>query len=508
MQNETPNTGPRFLKNWFFSLLSWALPLCLAFVSTPILVRGLGTEQYGIYAVILGFLNYTFSTGIGKVGAKYIPESRAARSPAVLSDSLSAAMLLTLGIGILQAAVLAVATPYIVRDMLVISGAESEAARTALYLAALSGFILMVSQVFQFSLQGLHRFGLFAIGTNIGAALSAVGNILLVFNGFGIVALLIWNAVAVSFAAAFFAVKVKPLLPEWQPKFSISKQTFAAVARYSGSIIIYQTLTSILFIFERSWISRKFGPEAVSFYVVPMMLAIYMHGLLASFAQVLFPLVNELLNDKERLLAVYRRATRLVLLLMAFILSGYFGLGQAFLGLWINPAFAERSYALLVILGAAFAFNIMSMIVWLLAEAFRAPGLNALSSTIWTTTAIPLMIWMSEIWQSEGVALGRLIGVLFTIPLIFFIEKRFLGRRMWSLWVGLILRLIPSVAAAALAERYIVQWFSPSWASLFAGFFVGSAFFGVIVFLAGYFDPDDFAVVRPYLPFVRRQVAR
>ena len=143
-----------------------------------------------------------------------------------------------------------------------------------------------------------------------------------------------------------------------------------------------------------------------------------MHGLLASFSQVLFPVVNELLSDKEALIRLYRRATKVVVVITAVILSGYVGSGQVFLGVWLGGDFAERSYVLLIVIGCAFAVNITAMIVWLLAEAFRTPGLNALSSTIWTVTAIPLMIVFADRWGTEGIAMGRLAGVLFTVPLI------------------------------------------------------------------------------------------
>jgi hypothetical protein len=245
----------------------------------------------------------------------------------------------------------------------------------------------------------------------------------------------------------------------------------------------------------------------LSFYVLPMMLAIYMHGLLASFSQVLFPVVNELLSDTGALVRLYQRASKVVLVATVFILSGYIGSGQAFLGLWIGREFANRSYILLIIIASAFAVNIVAMIVWMLAEAFRASGLNALSSAIWTVTAIPLMILFAERWQAEGVALGRLIGVLFTIPLIPYIEKKFLGRVLWRFWAGTLARLLPAAAATVGVERFLFGRLEASWPVLIASVLSGAAAFAAVLLITGFFSREELDLARSQFPFLRKQAA-
>ena len=76
MVNEHPNPRKRFAVNTVLSVASWFFPLALAFIATPIIVRGLGNEQYGVFAIALGFVSYAFSSGIGRISAKYIPEFR------------------------------------------------------------------------------------------------------------------------------------------------------------------------------------------------------------------------------------------------------------------------------------------------------------------------------------------------------------------------------------------------------------------------------------------------
>lgn len=271
------------------------------------------------------------------------------------------------------------------------------------------------------------------------------------------------------------------------------------MSKYASSIVLYQTLSSVLFIFERTWIARHFGTETLTFYVIPLMLAFYMHGLLASVAQVLFPVVNELLSDKERMVGVYKKSTKMVLVIIVFIVASYIASGKQFLHLWINEQFASNSYYLLIILSIALGLNAIGMVAWQLAEAFRRPGLNVLSTALWLATSIPLMIILADRWHSEGVAFARLIGVITTIPIIFYIEKRFLGSFFWRFWLGIGFRVGIAAIAMTWIETVIYKYTEVSWPVLLVASAVGSLVFGGILLLVGYFSKDELYAARGML---------
>ena len=90
-----------------------------------------------------------------------------------------------------------------------------------------------------------------------------------------------------------------------------------------------------------------------------------------------------------------------------------------FLGLWMNDEFARISYILLVIHVLTFGLLAMNTIVWQVAESFRFAALNAFATLAWMAISIPLMILLSERYESAGVAIARLAGVFVFVPLIF-----------------------------------------------------------------------------------------
>ena len=96
---------------------------------------------------------------MGKVVAKFIPEYTASGDNDKISDAISATFFLSIVVGLIGFSVLAIFGRTIVADLLLISPENQSLAANALYLACAIGFVAIVIQVFQFALQGQHRFG-------------------------------------------------------------------------------------------------------------------------------------------------------------------------------------------------------------------------------------------------------------------------------------------------------------------------------------------------------------
>lgn len=499
MSNNNSGIKDSLLGNTLLSIFSWGFPLCLAFIATPILVTRLGNKYYGIYALGMTFLTGVFSTGIGKLAAKYVPEFRAAGKSDDLSEALSATVWLTFSVGILQASVLALAAPYLVSEVFLIEPGLRPTVVAVLYLSCFGGVAVMFSQIFQYVLQGLHRFGSFALITNLNALILSIGNIFLVVNGYGVPALLFWNSLVSALTGILFFVRSRMVLPELRFTFKISRRIRFAVARYAGSIMAYQALTSIFLVFERSWITRSFGTEILAFYVIPATLAVYMHGFLAAFVQVIFPLANELLGNIPKLVSLYHRATKVVFAVTVFIAVTYITSGEMFLELWVGREFAVNSHTVLVILSVALGINAISLVVWLLAEVFRISSLNALSSAIWMGVSIPLMLFLAGPWGIEGIAFSRLVGIVFSIPLIFYIEKRCFGENFWTFWLLLVARTGFATVAIVLILPLVFNHFDAGWIVLAARVFLGGGLFCGALFMTGFLSRDEIELARGML---------
>ena len=484
---QTVSRTDRLAKNAVFSVAAWFLPIIIGFFTTPILVHGLGNENYGLYAVITGFMAYSFSFGIGKIAAKYVSEYRASGHTEKLNPVVSATFAFSFSIALIGSFVLAVFARPIVTDVLLIQGPAVEIAVTSLYLACAISFATMLGQIYQNTLQGLHQFGTFLLITNLNGMLLGAGNIAIVLSGGGVIGLLAWNAGVAAVVGLLFYLAARRGLPGLSLTFNIDRNIARAVLGYGTSIIFYQVFANVLFIFERAWIMRKFGAEELAFYSVPMMLAIYLHSFVASFAVVLFPMVNELLSDRDRQIELYQKANKLILVIVAFVVTTFVCAGRTGLEVWINRDFAEHSYPLLLIHSLTFGLIAMLVIAWQLAEGFGKARINAFVTAAWLLLSIPSMIVGGDWYGSKGVAAARLGAVCLTLPVILYCEQRFLGKVFLGFWANAIWRVAVAALFAAAVELFTLHYIAAGWLALAAASIGGGAAFTTALYLTGYF---------------------
>lgn len=488
----------RLAKNTIFSVAAWFFPIVVGFITTPILVKGLGVEQYGILAVILGFLSYSFTFGTGKVVAKYIPEYQAKGESQKISEVISATFWFSLFVALTGSVIVALLTNKIVTEVLLIPTESTDIATKALYIACATGVVMMTTQTFQYVLQGTHRFGGYLVLTNVNGLLLGGGNVILVFSGFGVVALMLWSLGVAVIIGFLFYVQARRSLPAMSITTRVNRGIFHSVAKYGGNIILFQIFANVLYIFERAWVTRRFGPQALTYYAVPMLLAVYMHGMLASFVQVLFPSFNELLNQPDKLTDIYKKGTKCVLAVVAFISLSYVCAGKMFLTLWVNAEFAELSYTLLVIHVFTFALIATAIISLQIAEAFKFSSLTVIITFTWMVIAIPLMIATADQWKSEGIALSRLAVVVITFPFIFYVENKFLGKVFWAFWLTSLLRIALASLLYAIVGYQIFTRFPFSWLTLIVGTLICGSLFAGTLFLTGYITSDEKALIRDF----------
>lgn len=487
---KTGTGGRRVLKNAVFGFSTWFLPLGLSIVATPVIVRNLGHEDYGIYAFVLGFIAYSFNFNTGRAVTKYVAELNNSGDRKQIGEIISATLIVNLSLGIVAVAgVFLVARPLVV-NILKIQPDAQEKTLTALYLASLTIFFLMLQQVFNAVLQGLQRFDVYAKLFNLNTFASIGGNLTLALAGFGLNAILGWNLLATAAAAAltgFFAMR---MIPDVKLRLHVPRETFGRVFSYSAWIVIYQILANVLLLFERGWITAKLGPEALTFYVVPMSLALYIHSFVASLMLIVFPLASELANEPERLRALYLKATKIGAFVAALLSVVLVAERDVFLRLWVGAEFAERSSTILVLHSITFGMLAAGVAMWQLAEGLGRPHYNAIAFVICFIVSILGMLELTGAYGAVGVAFARLIGFGLLFPAIFVFERMVFGRIDVRFWLRLVLVLSVAGIAAGLAAKAVNVYVDGLPGFLTAGA-TATIVFAIVAFVGGLADDEE-----------------
>jgi O-antigen/teichoic acid export membrane protein len=471
-----------------FGLLSWLMPLGFTFVLTPGIVHGLGPESFGLYALVMGFFAYSFTFNVGRAMTKYVARYHATDQAERVGDVLSHTLIISLVAGIASAGALALSTHFLVTHILALAPGLHSSATLAFYLASVGLLLTTLSQALGAVPNAVHRLDLYALISTIVALLTICGNALLVRMGYDAPALVAWNVAVAGLSCAMYFVATRRLLPHAHLTFRVRKDLLVGI----------QVLANLLLLFERAWLTRILGPAAVTAYVVPMTMALYIHAFIASLTLSIFPLASEAdaLRDRARLRQIYTRAFKYVGVLVVFMTVTLAIGSHRILTSWMGPEFAAGSSRVLAIQAVAFGLIAAAIIPWQMADGLGRPGRNAWLVCAWLVIAIPIMIWLTPTLGAVGMAYGRLASAL-TIPVYALLtERAVFGHCLWGFWRPTAGWLAVAGFAAGSTQWLLLGSLPAGWFWLFATVGLSGSLYLGVLWACGYLDPDEQAWVR------------
>lgn len=480
-------------RNSVLTLLSWLIPLGLTFFATPFIIRRLGNEQYGFYALIIGFIAYSFTFNTGRSLTKYVSEFNSRGETKKVSEIISATFFLSLGVATVGCAVLFFFSDFLVTRVFLIDAASRVETIFGLHIAAVCIWLTIIGQVFGAIVQGRHRFDVIAAITTFNNALLILGNIYLVWKGFGFVALLTWNAVTLLIGTVIYFLTAKKLEPETKISFGFDRTMFLISLKYGLSVAGHQLFGNFLLLFERSLITRLEGVDKMTNYVVPITISIYIMLFVSTLTQNLMPITSELFARKRFADSelIYRRLTKIVFALLVFICLSMAVGSYYLLANWLDVVFAETSYQVFIFQIVTFGLMAAMGISWQYIEGYGLPVYNTLSGFSWMIIAIPLMLIWTRSYGIWGAALARLVGEI-TIPIaILLIERKIFGKFLGDLWLKIIGVLGITGLIVGFIEYQMLKYFPVNWLSLIGSVLVCGVIYLFILWLTNFFSKEE-----------------
>src|SRR5260221_2690217 len=210
-QDDVPQVAQRVrlirdgLVNNFNFVLSALVGVCLV----PFMLRHLGAESYGLYIATVSLTGVlgAFDFGIGWTVVRDIAASRSKASDfAETCQFVHAASVLFLFCGVVGGAVIAIAG-LLLGSGLKLSAGLREIATSVFALAALGFLADRLAGFQQIVLQGLRRFQVVAALSLSVTVLRAVGIVVVLQDGRGLVSVMVWQVIA-SIAGLITAIEI------------------------------------------------------------------------------------------------------------------------------------------------------------------------------------------------------------------------------------------------------------------------------------------------------------
>lgn len=497
MDNEIqPENSKSIARNVLYGFSTFILPLGLSFFATKLMIEKWGKGDYGIYVFVLGFIGYSFNFSFGRAITKYIAEYRLSGERQEIKVLISSALFISFVVGFVGVAAICLSANWLVVNIFSIEAENQAKTISALFTASAIVFFLMLNQIFSAILQGIHRFDIYSNILNFNNLAVVLGNILLVYNGFKFLELLIWNLIVTFISGILFAVNAKRLLPGFRISFKINSEKLKLIIRFSAGIIGYQILANMLLLFERGWIISKLGAENLTFYFVPMTLSFFIHTFISSFAIIVFPLASELKDNTEKLLRLYQKATKLVCFFVIFLATTLIIESELFLSLWMGADFAAQTSTLLVMHTVSFGLLAIQIISWQMTEGLGYPGYNIFIFTICLVINVILIFLLTQSLGNIGVAFGRMAGLSVMFLSVFYVEKLFFARVLKRFWLDLLGILGVAAIFSIMTEKIIVSNFQTTWSVFVFATMSGGIVYCAILWILGFIDSEDKLLIR------------
>jgi O-antigen/teichoic acid export membrane protein len=504
----------RFMTNVFWGWSGVAANIALALFLNPYMIRKLGPERYGIWALIFTVVDYFwfFDLGLNTAIANFCARYRAAGETGKINEVLNTALFYFSGISLLAMALTLVLAQN-VRGFFRISPAYQSEFSTLIQLAGVSWALCIVMNLFVSALQGFQRFDLESRVWVASLVLRSACYFLALWLGYGLVAMaaifLVFQLLAYvfhirNFRRVFTGLRLSTTL--------VKLSVFGEIVSYGLKSFVANTATLVLNQSGPLLIGHYEPSAYVGFYTLPLRILQYAGDAVSRVGLVTRSSAAELsaLGRKEAVLklAVYSNRYSLTLFMpLAIMLMLY---GRALILRWVGPLFALNSAPLLPVfvmstsLVLAGQFNSSSLLYGISGHGSYARGVavEAVLNVAGMILVIPRYGIMGAALVSSGLML--LIRGVYTPWLVSrHLEFGFFGY-MRRIYVRPLLTAVPvGLGAWLLKLRWLAgrTWFDLVAAALLIGVsYAGLAWFTCI-------EREHRGLLLARIPFVRERLA-
>lgn len=335
------------IKNTGSGWLSIVITAALGIVSVPYLLKALGTDGYGLIAIlgtIIG-LSTVIDLGLRAALGQTLTELLSFKDYKAYSETISTALILYLLISFLFAAIIYLAAPSLTSMLNVTEDLTSTAISLIRFYGTSSIIISFVTPVFSAALHSHHRFDIVNIIQTITGTLSKVVIItMILFANFKIID---WAIVTLLFQLVALVLMV------------IAFRKTCEFINISANLFNFKRLTPLYKLGKRMYvihlsqtISNKSDPiivssfsdiKAVGLYQPASIITQAIKPVVLTLTSQLYPLItkNHVAGRHEQVNKIFILSSKYTFLLASLSSAGLFFFSEVFTKLWLSPSIGD-----------------------------------------------------------------------------------------------------------------------------------------------------------------------
>lgn len=415
----------RLRRNVALNLVGHGIPLLAAVAAVPPLIRGLGTDRFGIVALAWGLVTMVglLDLGLGRALTQLVAAALGSDEHRRVGPLVGNAVTVTAALGVAFGVVLFVASSVLVRHVLEVPDWLVPEALTALRILSLAVPAAMIGNSLRGVLEACQWFG------SLTAIRATFGTLLLVAPLAAIqiaptLEPVMWALVATRWLAlgALLVPARRAAASRWKPDFS----GLTSMVTLGGWMTVSSAMAFVMLYADRFVIGSLLSLEAVTWYTAPAEVIQRLAIVPAAMMGVLFPAFSQLLvRDREAARRLYRRSRPAILALMVPPVAVLVLFARPLLAAWVGPEIAVHSATVAAILAFGGLIHGLAQPPFHLLQAAGRPDVPARLHLVEAPLYVGYLLWLTARFGITGTAAAWLLRVSISMVALGWLAQRF-----------------------------------------------------------------------------------
>ena len=309
--------GSLLARNTVLNLLGQGAPMLVALFAIPLLIKGLGTDRFGVLTLVwlvMGYFNL-FDLGLGRALTQMVSRKLGANQTDEIPILVWTSLPLILLLGLVGALALGLLAPLIVREALRIPGTLQPETLKAFYFLALSLPIVISAPSLRGLLEAHQRFDLTnAVNSTMGAYSFLAPLAVLPFSkdlSLMVAVLLLGRLIA--WLASFLLVLY--VIPNLRRGLRFQASAIRPLLRFGSWMTVSNIVSPLMVYLDRFLLGALISMTAVAYYATPFEVVSKLWLLPGALVGVLFPAMSATFSgDQAQAAKLFLRGVKYIFL--------------------------------------------------------------------------------------------------------------------------------------------------------------------------------------------------
>ncbi len=433
MAQDELTRGTRLAKNSLINFFGYGAPLIVAAVSIPIMIRGIGTDRFGVLSlawVLIGYLSL-FDLGLSRALTKLVAEKLGEGKDDEIPALIWTAVFLMFGLGMMVAIVSWFCLPMMVQKFLNIPPALQQESLNGFYLLILTLPLVIPSIGLRGVLDAYQRFDLsnaVRIPLGIYTFLSPLAVIPFSPSLFPLIGVLVVGRLAGCFAHLIFCFRIVPALSE---RFILKKDVIAMLFRFGSWMTVTNIISPLMVYSDRFLIGSLVSMSAVAYYATPNEAVTKLWLFPIALTGVFFPAFSaSFAQDRRHTAFLFDKGLSYIFVVLYPVSLIIITLAKEGLNIWLGSEFAQQSTLVLQWMTVGVFVHSLGQVPYSLIQGSGRPDLTGKLHIAEIPFYLAGLWWLVSLNGIVGAAMAWLIRIVLDTLIMFVMAIRLLAARV------------------------------------------------------------------------------